>query len=66
VTIAYLAKPLTEPDPEPGERSLDDDDADDVAPERRHLTLVGSADCSAAAASRRESMARHPSAARRP
>ncbi len=60
MTIAYPAKPLTEPDPEPEEMSFEDDAP--VAPERRHLSLVGSADRSAGAASRRASMARHPSA----
>jgi len=63
VTIAYPAKPLGEPDPEPGEVSLDDDS--DTAPMRRHLSLVVSADGSARTASRRESMARHPSAVHR-
>ncbi len=64
MTVAYPAKALTEPDPAPGEVWLDDDTV--AAPERRHLTVVGSTDSSAAAASRRESMARHPSAALRP
>jgi len=62
VTVAHPAKPLGAPDPRPGEPYLDDDAG---TPLTRHLTLVVSADATKMTASRRASMARHPSAAQR-
>ncbi len=61
--MANPAKRLDEPDPEPGEPSLDDDA---TGPVTRRLTLVVSVDGNKMTASRRASMARHPSAAPRP
>ncbi len=62
MTVAHPAKSLGAPEPRRGEPSPDDDGG---APLTRHLTLVVSADATKMTASRRASMARHPSAAHR-